>query len=283
MLGGMSAPVGSLPRPSSTVILLRDEVGGDAPFSVLLLERHGSIAFPGATAFPGGVLDASDADAPGASLPTGQRWAPPGEGDRPPDALAYWVAAARELFEEVGILLAARDGRALVGRLSPDLAALRPRLHAGEPFARVLSSAGLLPATDRLFYFARWITPAANPRRWDTRFLIGRLPDGQEPVADGTETVSCAWMTPAAALAAYQAGRMVLMPPTVRTLDDLARFPSVDAALSDASRRIVRALTPELVQEGPRTSISYPDNTGNAALPSRRLVLDRGRWRPTDD
>ena len=279
----MSAPVGSLPRPSSTVILLREEAGGDAPFSVLLLERHGSIAFPGATAFPGGVVDASDVNASGAALPAEQRWAPPGEGDRPPDALAYWVAAARELFEEVGILLAARDGRSLEGPLSPELLALRARLHAGEPFARLLASAGLVPATDRLLYFARWITPVANPRRWDTRFLVGRPPAGQQAVADGTETVSCAWMTPAAALAAYQAGRMVLMPPTVRTLDDLARFPSVDAALADAAGRVVRALTPELVQDGVRTAISYPDNTGNAALPSRRLVLDGGRWRPSDD
>jgi 8-oxo-dGTP pyrophosphatase MutT (NUDIX family) len=279
----MSVPGGSLPRPSSTVILLREEPGGDAPFSVLLLERHGSIAFPGATAFPGGVVDASDADAPGAALPAGQRWAPAGEGDRPPEALAYWVAAARELFEEVGILLAARDGRALEGPLAPELAALRARLHAREPFGGVLASAGLVPTTQRLFYFARWITPVANPRRWDTRFLVGRLPAGQEPLADGTETVSCAWMTPVAALAAYQAGRMVLVPPTVRTLDDLARFPSVDAVLSDAARRIVRAVTPELVQDGARTAISYPDNTGDATLPSRRLVLDHGRWRPSDE
>ena len=133
---------GSSPRPSSTVILLRDEPGRDGPFSVLLLERHGSIAFPGATAFPGGVVDASDADAPGAGLPATQRWASPGEGDRPPEALTYWVAAARELFEEVGILLAARDGRPLEGRLAPELHALRARLHAREPFGAVLASAG---------------------------------------------------------------------------------------------------------------------------------------------
>jgi 8-oxo-dGTP pyrophosphatase MutT (NUDIX family) len=279
----MSLPGGSPPRPSSTVILLREESAGAAPFSVLLLERHGSIAFPGATAFPGGVVDAEDADAPGAALPPTQQWAPPGEGDRPPDALAYWVAAVRELFEEVGILLAVHDGRPLAEPLGPQLGALRARVHAHEPFAQVLSSAGLVPATDRLFYFARWITPIANPRRWDTRFLVGRVPDGQEAVADGTETVSCNWMTPVDALAAYQAGRTILMPPTVRTLDDLARFPSVDAVLADAARRVVRALTPEIVQHGTRTAISYPDNTGNAALPSRRLVLEDGRWRPSDE
>src|SRR5437016_6375006 len=215
--GPMSQPGASSPRPSSTVILLRDEPGAEG-FSVLMLERHGSIAFPGATAFPGGVVDASDADAPGAGLPATQRWAPPGEGDRPPEALAYWVAAVRELFEETGILLAARDGRLLEGPLAPELAALRARVAAGEPFAGVLASAGLVPATDALFSFARWITPGTNPRRWDTRFLVARFPAGQEPVADGTETVSCTWMSPRAALAAYGAGHIVLLPPTGRAL-----------------------------------------------------------------
>src|SRR5206468_6858111 len=224
MLAAVPAPPAP-PRPSSTVIVLAEPRDADGPFSVLLLERHGSIAFPGATAFPGGVVDASDADAPGAGLPATQRWAPPGEGDRPPEALAYWVAAVRELFEETGILLAARDGRLLEGPLAPELAALRARVAAGEPFAGVLASAGLVPATDALFYFARWITPVGNPRRWDTRFLIARLAAGQEPVADGTETVSCTWMSPRRALAAYEAGHIVLIPPRCARSTTWRAFP----------------------------------------------------------
>jgi len=272
----------AVPRASSTVVLLREGQAADGPFSVLMLERHGSIAFPGATAFPGGMVDPADFHVSGAGLPADQRWAPPGEGDRPPDALPYWVAAVREVFEEVGILLAREEGGALVGSLAPEVAALRTRLHEGEAFARVLEGSGLAPATDRLYYFARWITPVANPRRWDTRFLVARLPEGQEAVADGTETVSCAWMTPRAALAAYEAGRIVLIPPTVRTLDDLARFASVDAVLADARRRVVRAATPELVQAGSLTTISYPDNTGHPEVPARRLVLRDGRWTPRE-
>lgn len=276
---GRDAPT---PRPSSTVILLRAETQEPDPFSVLMLERHGSIAFPGAHAFPGGGLDAGDADASGAALPPTQRWSPPADGDSPPGALVYWVAAVRELFEELGILLASRDGCPLEGPLPPDVAALRARLLDGQPLAALLGAAGLVPATDQLFYFARWITPIANPRRWDTRFLIGRMPAGQQPVVDGTETVSCTWFSPRAALAAYEAGRIVLIPPTVRTLDDLARFPSVDAVLDDAARRIVRAVTPELVEDAAGVAIRYPDNTGNARLPARRLVLREGRWRPRE-
>ena len=272
----------STPRASSTVVLLREERGGE-PFSVLMLERHGSIAFPGATAFPGGVVDPHDVDAPGASLPADQAWAAEGEGDRPPDALAYWVAAVRELFEEVGIVLARCGDRPLLGPLAPDVAALRARLHAGESLAGVLAGAGLVPATDALYYFARWITPVANPRRWDTRFLVGRLPDGQEACADGTETVSCTWMTPGAALAAYEAGTITLIPPTVRTLDDLATFASVDTVLADAAQRIVRAATPEVVQQDGEAALRYPENTGRSDGPVRRLVLRDGRWRPGGD
>jgi 8-oxo-dGTP pyrophosphatase MutT (NUDIX family) len=268
------------PLPASTVILLREESGGDGPFSLLMLERHGSVAFPGVHAFPGGVVDPGDHAVPGAVLPSDQAWAAPGEGDRPPDALPYWVAAVRELFEEVGILLARAGDRALEGSLPPELIAQRARVHGGHPFSALLAAHGLRPATDTLYFFARWITPRQNPRRFDTRFLVGRMPRGQEACADGTETVSCRWYTPRAALEAYQRGDIMLIPPTVHTLDDLACFPSIDAVLDDARRRVVRALRPDVVDEGGVPTLSYPDNTGYPELPPRKLVLRDGRWRP---
>ncbi len=281
--GRYASAVPAEPRPSSTVILLREEAAGAGPFSVLMLERHGNIAFPGAHAFPGGLLDPADSDAPGAELPAEQRWAAPDEGDAPPQALPYWVAAARELFEEVGILLARRAGAQFAGPLPAELAVLRRRSEAGEPFARLLAQHELVPATDRLFYFARWITPINNPKRWDTRFLVGLLPDGQEAIVDGTETVSCTWFTPQQALAEYEAGRIILIPPTVHTLDDLARFPSVTEVLADARRRVVRAVTPEVVVQGEFPGLRYPDNTGTTEhVGPRTLILRDGRWRPQD-
>jgi 8-oxo-dGTP pyrophosphatase MutT (NUDIX family) len=267
------------PLPSSTVILLRDEPAADGPFSVLMLERHGSITFPGVHAFPGGIVDPTDAACAGACLPATQTWAAVGEGDTADDALPYWVAAIRELFEEMGILLAARDGRVLEGPLADEVRALRVRVLAGEPFGALLAERALVPATDALHYFARWITPRANPKRFDTRFLVGRVPPGQDAVADGTESVGHEWLTPAAALRAYHDSRIQLIPPTVRTLDDLARFDSVDAVLADASRRVVRALCPEIDAGGEIPAMTYPDNTGSG-LPPRRLVLRDGRWRP---
>jgi 8-oxo-dGTP pyrophosphatase MutT (NUDIX family) len=266
------------PLPSSTVILLRDEPDADGPFSVLMLERHGSITFPGVHAFPGGVVEPGDGAVIGATLPAAQAWAPAGEGDTPHEALPLWVAAIRELFEEMGILLAARDGRPILGPLDDDVLGLRARLHAGEPFEALLAEQGLVPSTHELYYFARWITPRANPKRFDTRFVVGRVPAGQDAVVDGTETVGHEWLTPAAALRSYHDDRFQLMPPTVRTLDDLARFESVDAVLADARRRVVRALCPEIETGGAVPAMTYPDNTGTG-LPPRRLVLRDGRWR----
>lgn len=269
------------PLPSSTLILLRDEPAAGDPFAVLMLERHGSVTFPGVHAFPGGVVDPGDHVVPGARLPADQAWAPSGEGDGPHDALPYWVAAVRELFEEVGILLSTRAG-VPVATCDLPLADLRARLHAGAPFAELLAEHGLTPATDMLYYLARWITPKQNPRRFDTRFLVARLPDVQEACADGTETVSCRWFGPREALAAYESGAITLIPPTVRTLDDLARFPSIDAVLDDARRRIVRAVRPEVVTVGGQPALQYPDESAEAHLPQRRLVLREGRWRPAD-
>lgn len=267
------------PLPSSTVILLREERDGEGPFSVCMIERHGSITFPGVHAFPGGILEPGDAEVADAPLPASQAWAAAGEGDTLDDARPYWVAAIRELFEELGVLLATRDGRPLGGPLDDGVCALRARLLAGEPFRALLAEQRLVPATHDLFYFARWITPRMNPKRFDTRFLVGRVPPDQDAACDGTETVAHEWLTPTAALAAYQAGRIQLIPPTVRTLDDLARFDSIDAVLADASRRVVRALCPEIDPGGGPPAMTYPDNTGTG-LPPRRLVLRDGRWRP---
>lgn len=271
------------PLPSSTVILLDEDAAGRGPFRILMVKRHGSVTFPGVHAFPGGVLDAADANAPGASLPADQRWASPPAADDATTALPFWVAAVRELFEEVGVLLAARAGRLVEGPLDAAAADLRNRLHGTTGIAALLDEIDAVPATHTLYSFARWVTPSVNPRRFDTRFLVGRMPAGQEPCPDGTETESCVWYTPAGALDAYLAGEIELIPPTVRTLDDLARFESIDAALAHARTRAVVPACPEIEMQGERVTMRYPGLVGDPLLPDRRLVLEQGRWRPLAD
>ena len=271
------------PLPSSTVILLDEDARGEGPFRILMVKRHGSVTFPGVHAFPGGVVDPSDATAPGAALPADQRWAGAPQGDDAATALPFWVAAVRELFEEVGVLLATRGGRPIEGALDGEVLALRDRLHARDGLGAVLARIDAVPATHALYAFARWVTPSVNPRRFDTRFLIGRMPRGQEPCPDGTETESCTWYTPRAALAAYLAGEIELIPPTVRTLDDLARFASIDEALGHARTRAVVPACPEIQSEAGVVTMRYPGIAGDPLLPDRRLVLEQGRWRPLAD
>jgi hypothetical protein len=127
------------------------------------------------------------------------------------------------------------------------------------------------------------VTPTANPRRFDTRFLVARVPAGQEVVVDGTETESSEWLTPAAALAAYDDERIELIPPTVRTLDDLARFADVETVLASARRRAICPACPEIEVDGERVTMRYPSPCPDDPLPARRLVLDGRRWRPLAD
>jgi hypothetical protein len=120
-----------------------------------------------------------------------------------------------------------------------------------------------------------------NPKRFDTRFLVGRVPEGQEACADGGETVSCVWLAPRAALAAYEEGRLSFFPPTVRTLADLSFFPSVDAVLADAAQRTVRPFMPEIAQDDGAPTLRYPDVSGRPGVAPTRLTLRDGKWRPS--
>jgi 8-oxo-dGTP pyrophosphatase MutT (NUDIX family) len=274
------------PRPAASVVLVRP--GAVAPVESYLIRRARGMRFLGGYyAFPGGKVDLGDrrpetlARASGLAAAAAAAVVDAPQDEVPP--LAYWVAAVRELFEEVGVLLATRGGVALEGPLGPDVLALRDRLHAREGLAAVLARIDAVPATHALYAFARWVTPSVNPRRFDTRFLIGRMPGGQEPCPDGTETESCTWYTPAAAIAAYLAGEIELIPPTVRTLDDLARFASIDDALGHARTRAVVPACPEIETEAGVVTMRYPGIAGDPLLPDRRLVLEHGRWRPLAD
>ncbi len=138
--------------------------------------------------------------------PGGAEFAPgahvfPGGSVHPEDSLlgdAGRGAAIRELFEEVGILLArGRDGAA-GARLADRI---RASLARGASFPAALAAARLQPSPEELIYFARWITPEQLKRRFDTRFYLARLPEGQAVHPQAGEVDHWLWVTPAAALA----------------------------------------------------------------------------------
>jgi 8-oxo-dGTP pyrophosphatase MutT (NUDIX family) len=162
----------SVPRPSATVLLVR----GNEPWELLLMRRPGGADFaPDAYVFPGGAVHADDSE-----------W---------PDVVG--VAAIRELFEEVGILLARKRGRLARAR---DCERLRALVSEGRTFGQGLRSLGLEPAFDRLVPLARWVTPVQVRRRFDARFFLARLPAGQAVHPNPAEVVDWMWTAPARAL-----------------------------------------------------------------------------------
>lgn len=171
---------------------------------------------PGAYVFPGGGIDAADAG----SHHLAQRR--PGQSDL---HLTQAIAAIRESFEELGVLLARHtDGRA------PDVADLAA-LDRAAPFAVQCAARGLVLAAHDVFVLAHWVTDRDLPRRFDVPFLVARMPEGQQPVADETEQFEPVWVRPADALERHGAGGFFIIFPTIRTLQRLQAFDSVDAVL----------------------------------------------------
>lgn len=236
-------------------MLLRDARGGP---EALLVLRHEQASFGASYVFPGGVSEACDeavaahsGSEDDASLSRRLGIAAGG--------LAFYSAAIRELFEETGVLLARRAGED--ARLD-DGESLRSRLNAGTlAWPELLASEGLTLACDRLHYFSFWVTPRVFDRRYSTRFFLARAPAGQRARHDGGELTDSRWLRPPDALAREAAGDMSLPPPTRATLEALARFEDLDAALEWArgcEKDGVNCLLPAVLGEGGRRRIVLP-------------------------
>lgn len=201
-------------RPAATVLLMRD---GPRGMEVLMTRRAMTASFaPGAYVFPGGGIDAADAQAHGMA----QR--------RPLQSdlhLTQAIAAIRESFEELGILFARHaDGRWADAR---DIAAIDRKA----PFAAQCQARGLTLAAEQVFVLAHWITDRDLPRRFDVPFLVARMPEGQTPVADESEQFEPIWIRPQDALDRHAQGDFFIIFPTIRTLERLKAFADVDAVL----------------------------------------------------
>ena len=258
---GRLAP--AVPRDAATVMLLRPAPGQPADgVEVLMLRRPAAMAFaPGAYVFPGGSVDTADADPR-----TG--WAGPAPeefadwlGTSPSQAHALVCAAVRETFEESGVLLATPADGTVPGPWEAFLAQDRAALAAGRvTFAEMLSRRGLVLRADLLTPWARWITPEAEPRRFDTYFFAAALPQGQRAVGDHAEADRIAWLRPAAAISAARAGAMLLLPPTAATLNEFAAGAGIAEIL--ASRRAIVPVEPRFVVENGEAWLLVPDETG---------------------
>jgi 8-oxo-dGTP pyrophosphatase MutT (NUDIX family) len=208
----------------------------------------------------------------------------------PVEAIAFHVAAARELFEEAGVLLA-RDGAGRFVSLAgvEDQARLtryRADVHVGARALRnVVEREHLRLALDALVPFAHWVTPPIDVRQFDTRFFAARVPPAQTPAHDEQETTASIWIRPSAALAAAEEGAMILPPPTWTTLRELEPFATVDAALAWARGRVIVRRQPLCLEhDGLRMLVLpgdplHPEPAGPAPTPDVRFVHVDGRWR----
>ena len=127
----------------------------------------------------------------------------------------------------------------------------------------VAEEAGVeLPDRAELVTFSRWITPEAVPVRFDTLFFLAPMPDGAQARPDGAETVDARWFTPANALAAGEAGEIELVFPTIKTLEQLATFPTADAAIAGARTREVQPILPRVRGGGGEVRVVLPGEPG---------------------
>lgn len=245
-----------VPRPAATVLLVRD--APDGGLEVFLQRRVSGMAFAGGmTVFPGGGVSPSD-------VPDLARWQGPAPeewgrrlGCEPEPAGGFVQAAIRETFEECGVLLAGpADGPPVP---LPDAVRWRDDLNARRrSLGELLVEHDLVLRTDLLEGWARWITPPSNPRRYDTAFLIARVPDGQRADDRTTEAVEARWWSPAEALRAYDALEIELMAPTLRTLQEIAEHDSTGSALAAAPRREITPVIPRVRREGRSVSVVLP-------------------------
>lgn len=114
----------------------------------------------------------------------------------------------------------------------------------------------------RLVEFSRWITPEEVTIRFDTRFFLAKLPAGQEPKVDGQECVDQGWFTPRGALDAFAREEIVLVFPTIKHLEQLESFGSVEELLGYASGREVLPVQPKVWFDGEVARVALPGEPG---------------------
>jgi len=263
ILAGHQAP--AVPRDAATVMLLRSRPAG---LEVYMLRRKPTMAFaPGAYVFPGGSVDARDADEQVAwTGPDAAEW---GRIFDAPASLARALvcAAVRETFEESGVLLAGESADSVVADTTSDEweADRHALLDRSVSLAGLLSRRRLVLRADLLRPWSRWITPVVEPRRFDTRFFAAALPAGQRTRDVGGEASEVAWVRPAEALQAGERGEIRLFPPTAVTLSELADCGTMETVL--AGPRQVAPIIPEVQLREGAVWLTVPGLTGHASLP----------------
>ena len=297
----------AVPQKATTIILLRED--HSKGFEVFLLKRHEKSSFmAGNYVYPGGRIDREDHNL---EICPSCKGISPEEAQQvlggtlsPEESLAYWIAGIRELFEEAGVLLAydqQGDPFTLKNREQEErFFNYRDLLQKGKmTLCQLAQQEHLFLALDQIRYYAHWITPEARPQRFDTYFFVARHPVGQEAIHDQKETTAGTWITPKDALKENLIGEVILSPPTLKTLEDLSRFKTIDEVLQSLKGREIPAILPVLTKASGEPFIVFPwdpeyeefqrgnvpasINHGRPSHPqdaTTRLIFRKDRWHP---
>lgn len=243
-------------RPSATVVLARP--ASPAP-ELLLVQRRGDASFANTWVFPGGLVDAQDHDVGTYCVgrDPDQLDAVLGAGSA---SVAYYSAAIREVFEEVGVLLARDNDGCWVD--SAAFARYREPVHRGDiPWPDMLRNEGLTLALDALHYFSYWATPRELPRRFSTRFFVAEVPANAVARHSESELLDSRWITAAAVLNA--AAAMPLPPPTRHTLESVSAFaelPDLLAWAAETECAGVSCCCPAVIETDGEQTLVMPDD-----------------------
>jgi 8-oxo-dGTP pyrophosphatase MutT (NUDIX family) len=201
-----------IPKLASTVVLMDDLS------RVYLTKRPKTMKFLGGFyVFPGGSVEIEDNVLDSKYIKNGN--------SNESFNQAHYVAAARELFEEVGILLCSRDdGSAVQFTNKTELEYRRLLLNEEISFLQLLKQEKLFLNLENITYFGNRITPEKNPIRFDTRFFLAKLPEGQSPNPDAHEIDEAFWITPEEAISAYKNGKMPMVSPTITSLRTIMNY-----------------------------------------------------------
>lgn len=265
---------------AATIVLLREVEGR---LQALLTKRSAGLSFmAGLWVFPGGRMEADDAAAGPAGRVdravlervSGRMLDRDGTPLPPSTVLSLYVAGCRETFEESGVLLARpRDAAPQdnVGRTVRVAAARAQTTTTAAAFLALLEREDLVLELDRLVYWAHWITPSAERKRFDTRFFVVQVPASQEASVDLGEATQHAWLEEHEITAHLQTGEMKMVPPTIATLQDLwrshAHHGRLAAMLEAEAMRPVPPILPKAIRAGDAFEVVMPWDVEYAGLP----------------
>lgn len=254
------------PTDAATVIVVRPGTRSATEVEIFAVVRNPKSGFlGGALVFPGGKLDAADASVNLVHGPP-DRWA------LLDASHALATCAVRETLEEAGLLPTDADADAV--------REARKKLLAGASFQEAVMP--LHPTARGLLPFARWITPRAESRRFDTRFFLYVADGDTEADHDGHETVAGFWVTPREAIEKFHAGQVMLAPPTLRVFELLATCETTDAAIALANEQSLAPICPEFIAGDPPMLVlpgdpMHSERDVRCAL-GTRFVLREGRF-----